>query len=170
MSLEVYEHQWRTSPRRDDGTIHTLVVRTSDGVHERPGAITLHEELGVLGDRWRWHVRRTPTSQVTLMERRVTELLTGAPERWHIPGDNLVVDLDLSLAASPTGTQLEANGVILEVTDKPHTGCDKFRARLGDDALRWVNGREHRPDRLRGLYVRVLRGGVLRLGDRLRRR
>jgi len=170
VNQDTYERTWRCAPLLTDGTIHTLVVRVADGVHDRPDAIVLHEELGVIGDRWLWHPKRTVESQVTLMERRVAELLTGPRERWHVPGDNVVVDLDLSKQALPTGARLGAGDVILEITEKPHTGCQKFRARLGDDALRWINERDHRADRLRGVYARVLRGGVLRVGDRLQRR
>ncbi len=161
------EQRWRCAPLQNDGTIHTLVIRLGDGAHETPGAITLHEELGVLGDRWYRAPKRTIEAQVTLIERRVAAILAGAPERWHVPGDNLVVDLDLSHAALPAGARIASGDVVLEITEKPHSGCDKFRARFGDDALRWVNQREHRGDRLRGLHVRVLRGGVLRVGDRL---
>ncbi len=165
-----FEDLWRTSPVLTDGTLHVLVVRTADSVHDQPAAITLHEELGVLGDRWVRHPKRSPASQVTLIERRVAAVLAGPRERWHIPGDNLVVDLDLSEDALPAGARVGAGDVILEITEKPHTGCAKFRARLGDEALRWVNARDHRGHRLRGAHARVLRGGVLRLGDRLTRR
>lgn len=162
------EQRWRCAPLRTDGTIHTLVIRRGDGIHETPAAITLHEELGVLGDRWSSSgAKRSLEAQVTLIERRVASVLAGPPERWHVPGDNLVVDLDLSHAALPAGARLASGGVVLEITEKPHSGCAKFRARLGDDALRWVNARAHRGDRLRGLHARVLRGGVLRVGDRL---
>ena len=161
------EQRWRCAPLLNDGTIHTLVIRVGDGVHETPGAITLHEELGVLGDRWARTAKRTVESQVTLIERRIAEILAGPRERWHVPGDNLVVDLDLSKTALPTGARIAAGDVVLEITEKPHTGCDKFRGRMGDDALRWVNAREHREGRLRGIHARVLRGGVLRVGDRL---
>lgn len=163
------EQRWRCEPLRTDGTIHTLVIRRGDGAHATPSAITLHEELGVLGDRWSHGPRRNLEAQVTLIERRIAAVLAGPPHRWHVPGDNLVVDLDLSHAALPTGARIACGRVVLEITEKPHNGCDKFRARLGDDALRWVNARDHRGDRLRGLHARVLRGGVLRVGDRLRR-
>jgi hypothetical protein len=170
VNQEIYEQTWRRAPLLTDGTIHMLVVRVADGVHDRPDAIVLHEELGVLGDRWLRHPTRTIESQVTLIERRVAELLTGPRERWHVPGDNIVVDLDLSKETLPTGARIGAGDVILEITEKPHAGCNKFRSRLGDDALRWVNDRDHRGDRLRGVHARVLRGGVLRVGDRLQRR
>jgi hypothetical protein len=167
VTYDVFEQQWQRSPVVDDGTIHTLVVRSADGVHDRPAAITLHEECGVIGDRWLRHATRTIESQVTLIERRVAAVLTGARDRWHVPGDNLVVDLDLSAAALPIGARLAAGDAVLEITAKPHAGCDKFRARLGDHALRWVNDRTRRDRRLRGVHARVLVGGTLRLRDRL---
>lgn len=162
--------RWPTLPLATSGTIHTLVRRLGGGVHDTPDAITLSPVTGIVGDRWASAgAKRHPEAQVTLMERRVVDLLTGHPSRWHVPGDNLVVDLDLSFAALPVGARLACGEVVLEITAKPHAGCDKFRARLGDDALRWVNAREHRALRLRGVNARILVGGTLRRGACLAR-
>ena len=51
----------------------------------------------------------------------------------------------------------------------PHTGCSKFSGRFGQDALRWVNWRHWRERRLRGVNCRVVRSGVVRLGDPVER-
>jgi len=41
----------------------------------------------------------------------------------------------------------------------------KFRARFGDDALRFVSNAELRPRNLRGIFMRVLQGGEVGPGD-----
>jgi hypothetical protein len=52
-----------------------------------------------------------------------------------------------------------------EVSAVPHTGCAKFRARFGSDALKLVNKSPGRELRLRGLNARVVRPGTVRVGD-----
>jgi len=83
-------------------------------------------------------------------------------------GDNLLVDLDLSAAALPPGTRLTLGGARLEVTPKPHTGCSKFRQRFGVDALRLTGDERYLHLRLRGVYFKVIRSGVVTVGDTLR--
>lgn len=65
----------------------------------------------------------------------------------------------------PPGSRLRVGGATLEVTPKPHNGCRKFRARFGDDALRFVSLPELRPRNLRGIYMRVVDGGEVAPGD-----
>ena len=161
------ERRWQTLPMPITGAIRCLVRRTSPGVHETPRAVTVAPGRGVIGDRYSASAKRHPGAQITLIERRVVELLAGGPERWHVPGDNLVVDLDLSELGMPTGTRLASGGAVIEVTAVPHTGCDKFRERVGDEAIRWVNHRTRRERRLRGIHARVLVGGTLCVGDHL---
>jgi len=72
---------------------------------------------------------------------------------------------DLSEAALPAGTRLRVGSALLQVSAEPHAGCAKFRARFGDEALRWVNAHENRPRRLRGINLRIVAGGQLALGD-----
>jgi MOSC domain-containing protein YiiM len=80
-------------------------------------------------------------------------------------GDNLLVDLDLSLANLPTGSRLRLGAAQLEVTPEPHTGCAKFRQRFGADALRFTADRRFRHLRLRGIYLKVVDAGEVALGD-----
>ena len=165
MTFEEFEARWReTSP--GDGLVQMLVVRLGDGAHDTPARIELTVDGAITGDRWR--AKPEPEAQVTLMERRVIDLLVdGDRTRWHVPGDNLVVDLELSVEALPPGTRLAIGSALLEITAKPHAGCHKFRARFGDDAIEWVNAKAHRGRRLRGVNAKVIEGGAIAVGDRI---
>ena len=54
---------------------------------------------------------------------------------------------------------------VIEVTDQPHTGCKKFEARFGLDALKFVNSPLGRQLQLRGVNAKVAQPGVIRVGD-----
>ena len=87
--------------------------------------------------------------------------------RWPLAGDQLYVDLDLSLDNLPTGTRLVFEEVELEVTAAPHTGCLQFRDRFGVDALKLTATPDGRELRLRGINTRVAKPGRLRAGERV---
>lgn len=79
------------------------------------------------------------------------------------------MDFDLSIAHLPAGTRLLVGEAELVISEKPHTGCAKFSGWFGSDAVRWVNGQAGKELRLRGLNARVVRGGVVRVGDTIRK-
>ena len=54
---------------------------------------------------------------------------------------------------------------MIEITAVPHTGCAKFSARFGTDALKFVNKSPGRELRLRGANARVVTPGPIRAGD-----
>ena len=70
-----------------------------------------------------------------------------------------------ALPMLPPGTRLRVGTALIEITPEPHTGCKKFHARFGSAALRWINHRDHRDERLRGVYGRVIEAGVVATGD-----
>ena len=161
----------------DAGTL-TLVVRRPERLAREVLAEAVVDATdGVVGDNWlsRATSRAVATgrhldAQVTVMSSRMVGLLadTDAERAWA--GDQLYVDLDLSHDNLPAGSRIEiGDGVVLEVTAKPHAGCKKFLARFGPDAVAFVNSEEGTRLRLRGLNARVVRGGVVAVGDGVRR-
>jgi MOSC domain-containing protein YiiM len=132
--------------------------------------LDLHD--GLVGDNWiSRKSSRTPDgsadpkTQVTLMNSRMIALLARIKERWQLAGDQLYVDLDLSITNLPPATRLKIGTAIIEITDRPHTGCRKFAERFGQDAFRFVNAKAHRDLRLRGANASVIQPGTIRTGD-----
>jgi MOSC domain-containing protein YiiM len=109
--------------------------------------------------------------QLNVINSRFIELIAGPDrEAWALAGDQLYVDLDLSVDALPAGSRLAiGDQAVIEVTDQPHTGCAKFAARFGRDAHKVVWTDEGKRLRLRGLNARVVVGGTVRQGDAVRR-
>jgi len=166
----------RAAPR-NAGTVEMIVRRSAVDAREVLAEGRLTPEDGLVGDGWRARGSRStpdgaadPDRQVTVMSSRYVDLLAGGDRSaWPLAGDQLYVDLDLSEASLPAGTRLAIGTALVEVTEPPHTGCAKFSARFGSEALRLANSPEGRALRLRGLHVRVLEAGVVRAGDEIRR-
>lgn len=163
----------RSAPA-DAGVVQMIVRRPSIGVREVLDAGELDPRVGLVGDTWSTRGSRRsvdggphPEMQINIMSARVVALVARDKERWPLAGDQLFVDMDLSAANLPPGTQLRLGQAIIEVTAEPHTGCGKFVQRFGVDAMRFVNADEHVDLRLRGINAKVVRGGPFRVGDRL---
>ncbi|WP_430781870.1 MOSC domain-containing protein [Actinoplanes sp. G11-F43] len=167
----------RQSPR-DAGTLDLAVRRPAPGTREVLATADLDLTGGLVGDDWiRRPSSRTPDHtphpdmQLNVINSRFTELIAG-PDRdaWALAGDQLYVDLDLSVEALPAGTRLAiGDQAVIEVTAEPHTGCAKFAARFGRDAHKLVWTDEAKQLRLRGLNARVIVAGTIRPGDVIRR-
>ena len=161
------------APQRE-GTVELIACRPEEGERKLLEEAELDLELGLVGDMWhRRPSKRTgavnPKAQITLMNARATDLVAGGDrDRWALAGDQLYVDLDLSEANVPAGTRLAVGTAVLELTDEPHAGCDKFRARFGGAAVKFVNGGKYRHLRLRGANARVVEPGLVRRGDAIR--
>ena len=136
----------------------------------------LSEGEGLVGDSWsRRRSDRTPDglpdpdTQINLMSARAAALIAQDRSRWPLAGDQLFVDLDLSEQNIPAGTRLTLGTAVIEVSEKPHTGCGKFVERFGVDAMKFVNSTVGRSLHLRGINARVVQGGVVRVGDDVRK-
>jgi hypothetical protein len=165
----------RQSPK-DEGVIALIVRRPQIDAREvlEEGELDLIE--GLVGDSWR--VRgssRTPDGsahpdmQLNIMNSRVIALVAREKNRWPLAGDQLFIDLDVSQENLPPGTRLVLGSAVIEITDQPHTGCKKFAARFGLDALKLVNSPLGRQLQLRGVNARVAQPGVIRIGDRVKK-
>jgi hypothetical protein len=104
----------------------------------------LEVQAGLVGDNWRERPSsRTedgsahPEVQLALMNARVLRLIAGETQRWSLAGDQIFVDLDLSDGNIPAGTRLALGSSVIEITGQSHSGCKKFAARFGLDALAW---------------------------------
>jgi MOSC domain-containing protein YiiM len=73
--------------------------------------------------------------------------------------------MDLSPENLPPGTRLSIGSAVIEVTAPPHTGCMKFVARFGKDAMVFVNSGIGRQLNLRGINARVIKAGTIRTND-----
>jgi len=171
MELEVGLVDVGRSPK-DNGALEMIVRRPDIGGREilQEGQLDLAE--GLVGDSWKARTsKRTPDGsphpdmQLNLMNSRVVALVSQDRSRWHLAGDQLYVDLDLSEGNMPAGTRLTIGSAVIEVTAQPHTGCSKFVERFGLDAMKFVNSQERKDLHLRGVNARVVRPGVIRAGD-----
>src|SRR5260370_9926537 len=155
-----------------------LVVRSpAGGVREVPGEVMLDPVAGLAGDNWLARGSRNmpdgsadPQRQVTVMNARVAELVAGGADRMALAGDQLYIDLDLSVGNLPAGSLLAVGQAVLQVSDAPHLGCAKFVERFGAEAMRFVNSGLGRQLRLRGLNARVVQPGIVRPRDIATRR
>ena len=150
---------------RDVGRVALMVRRVGpSSLREVLDAAEMTPESGMPGDEWGRQRAPDPMAQLAVMQMDVAELIAqGQP--LTLFGDNLFLDLDLSAANLPPGSRVRAGTVLFEVTPEPHTGCRKFRARFGLEALRFTATPELRPRNLRGIYMRVVEGGTLAAGD-----
>jgi hypothetical protein len=158
----------------DHGVVVLLVRRPAVGVRELPDEAMLDPVSGLVGDNWLDRGSRStpdgsadPQCQVTVMRARVAELVAGGPDRMPLAGDQIYVDLDISIDNLPAGSLLAVGEAVLEVSEPPHLGCAKFVERFGADAMKFVNSPVGRRLRLRGMNTRVVQPGVVRPGDRV---
>ena len=108
-------------------------------------------------------------NQLTIASTRMLGLI-AEPERWPLAGDNLLVDFGLDKESLPVGSRLQiGETVVVQISEEPHTGCAKFSARFGSDALKFINSPEGRELRLRGVNAHVIVPGAISTGDAVRR-
>ena len=161
----------RQSPQ-DEGVLK-LIVRRPD-VDQRESVAMGHLDIseGLVGDNWQKRGSRhmpggaaDPDMQLNIMNSRVVELVADGLERRELAGDQLYLDMDLSAENLPPGSQLALGEAIIEVTEPPHTGCKKFAARFGRDAVVFVNAGFGKTQNFRGICAKVIQSGDIKTGD-----
>jgi len=157
---------------KDHGVLEMIVRRPAVGAREILEEGQLDPADGLVGDSWKLRSSsRTadgmphPDMQLNVINSRLVALVSQDKSRWHLAGDQLYVDFDLSEANAPAGTRLTIGSAVIEVTAEPHTGCSKFVERFGLDAMKFVNASERRDLHLRGINARVVQPGAVRVGD-----
>ncbi|MFT7485900.1 MAG: MOSC domain-containing protein YiiM [Candidatus Paceibacteria bacterium] len=156
----------------DEGHVCALVIRPPEGgsgARERVESIEVSVERGVQGDRWATDEERTGQDQISLVNIHVLESLAGKdPDRCALSGDNLHVDLDLTEANLPVGTQLFIGTATLEVSTQAHIPCGKFLDRYGATAVKKVLRANRKGRRGRGVICMVAQSGTIRAGDKIK--
>jgi|SRR4030095_9763305 hypothetical protein len=169
--LEAALDHLRQTPK-DNGLLELIVSRPAVEQREVLEEAQLDLVNGLIGDNW--NVRpssRTadssphPDMQINIMSSRVVALVAQEKDRWQLAGDQLFIDMDLSKDNLPAGSRLALGSAVIEVTSPPHTGCHKFVARFGRDAMMFVNSPVGKQLCLRGINARVVQAGTIRVGQ-----
>ncbi|HLF75029.1 MAG TPA: MOSC domain-containing protein [Anaerolineales bacterium] len=173
--LEAGMEDVRRSPR-DSGLLEMIVRRPRDDERETVESAELDPLQGLVGDNWKARgSKHSPDGsanldmQLTIMNARTIALVAQDRERWPLAGDQLYIDIDLSDGNLPPGTRLALGTAVIEVSAQPHTGCRKFSARFGVEAMKFVNSPEGKQLHLRGINARVVQAGTIRVGDVVRK-
>ena len=161
----------RDSPK-EQGVLELIVSRPEEDAREVMELADLDTKLGLVGDTWQDRPsarsgdgKAHPDMQITIMNSRVADLVAQDKARWQLSGDQLFADIDLSKANMPPGTRISIGAAILEATDQPHTGCKKFSARFGIDALALISSPIGKELQLRGINMKVVQSGEIKPGD-----
>ena len=161
---------------KDGGRLELIVKRPEVDARESVEEGHLDIAEGLVGDNWLKRGSRhmpngaaDPEMQLNIMNARVVQLVADDAARRELAGDQLYVDMDLSGENLPAGTRLSVGDAIIEVTEPPHTGCKKFAARFGVDAMVFVNSGLGKKLNFRGINARVVQSGDIKVGDMLRK-
>ena len=173
--LEAALDHLRQTPK-DDGVVELIVRRPEVDQREVLDEAELDVSAGLIGDNWKVRgSKRTPDGsahpemQINIMNSRVTALVAQERERGPLAGDQLYIDMDLSKENLPAGSRIAVGSAVLEVSELPHTGCKKFVARFGNEAMEFVNSGLGKQLCLRGINARVVQGGTVKVGQTARK-
>jgi hypothetical protein len=169
--LEAGLNNIRQSPK-DGGRLEMIVRRPRVDEREVLEEAELNLMLGLVGDNWKTRGSSRlpdksahPEMQINIINSRLIALIARDKKRWPLAGDQLYVDLDLSAENLPAGTRLSIGRAVIEVTAQPHTGCRKFMARFGEDAMKFVNSHIGKELHLRGINAKVVQSGRIHVND-----
>lgn len=161
---------------QDGAAISMLCLRPARGQRRFVDRITLTRAQGIPGERWAtqpWIRTQDgaphPGIQVSILPRRVLDLVWRERGTTVHPGDTFIADLDMSEANLPTGQLLQVGSARLRVSEVFNDGCVKWKARYGQEALDWVRAPQHRALRLRGILCSIETDGVIVDGDMVKK-
>jgi hypothetical protein len=174
--LESHLDHLRAAPKQA-GTLEMVVRRPAVDQRDILDEGVLDPVDGLVGDNWLSRATsyaiaegRHLQAQLNVMSAGMVRFLAPTIDEQAMAGDQLFLDLDISVANLPTGSRLAiGDEAVIEVTAKPHNGCAKFVSRFGEEALLFVNSDVGKELRLRGFNARVIEGGVIRPGDKVRK-
>ncbi|WP_127112109.1 hypothetical protein [Shimia sediminis] len=160
----------------DGAAISMLCLRPERNQRQFVDEITLTRDRGIPGERWEsqpWLLdddgKPHPGIQVSILQKRVLDLVWRDRENTVHPGDTFIADMDMSEANLPVGQLLRVGSTVLRVSDVFNEGCVKWKARYGRDAKDWITAPGHPELRLRGVLCSIEKDGVIRTGDTLRK-
>jgi hypothetical protein len=169
--LEAALDHLRQAPK-DEGVLHLIVCRPDVDQREVLEEAELDVTGGLIGDNWSVRgSKKTPDGsphpemQINIMNSRGTALVAQEKDRWPLAGDQLYIDMDLSKENLPAGSRIAVGSAVLEVSPLPHTGCHKFVARFGVEAMQFVNSDLGKKMCLRGINAKVVKGGIVKVGQ-----
>lgn len=152
---------------RDEGSVELLVARGPGGERQLATEVVLTVHGGMPGDRWASQTKYGPDYQLATTRADYARLIAnGQPLELH--GDNLYLQLDLSSQNLPVSSLLRAGDALLQVTPVAHNGCKKWVQRFGLCPMQLNLDPAYRQLHLRGIYLRVVSDGRVRVGDRVR--
>jgi hypothetical protein len=156
---------------RDAGPIEMIVRRPGENERETVASAVLDKDRGLIGDNWIDRVGDDGEphfgAQLTLMNARVADAVAGSRDRWPLAGDQVYVDMDISVENLPPGSRIKVGDAVVEISPIPHTGCDKFAGRFGKEALRFANAGVGRENRFRGVNAFIVESGSFTVGDKV---
>ncbi|GAB4261157.1 MAG: hypothetical protein Kow0013_05350 [Pararhodobacter sp.] len=157
---------------RDRARIEGLCLRPDYNERRFPDRIMATRHRGIPGERWEtapWlrlpDGSPHPGIQISILQRRVLDLVWRPGDATPHPGDTFIVDMDLSEATLPVGQLLRAGSAVLRVSDVFNDACVKWKVRYGADAKDWITAPGHPPLRLRGVLCSIEQDGEIANGD-----
>ena len=104
----------------DNGTLQMIVARPAVDEREVLGEGRLDLVDGLVGDTWRTRGSTSrpdgsadPEAQLTVMNSRLAALVAGTPDHGGLAGDQLYIDLDLSVRHLPAGSRLQIGRAVV---------------------------------------------------------
>lgn len=159
-----------------EGRLDMIVSRPDHGERTTPQTVEVTAKGGVAGDHWAkgcWASlpdgSPDPDVQICMMMSGCIGAIAGDKANWPPAGDNFFLDMDLTPANMPPGTRFAIGTAEFVVTAVPHNGCQSFIDRYGRDACLFVNTGKGKELRLRGIYAKVTRDGIVSVNDTVRK-